>query len=213
MPKIENAIERARDHRDQERVQEKITGIMVHRCGVDLETGVILGYDGPTVSDAFTGRALEWAEVARATGGQNAYSIMIGGDLGPAEFDGQIWQLLDLDEIGWHGRRFSKGYVGVAVIGDFRAVVGKPLSQSQFDAMIWFVSGLCASLGLPASSVVGHGEVKGAHGGSKAPGMPAACPGDHVDMEHVRRLVESSIALASQGAARQALISAGFAFP
>jgi len=203
---IENIIEYADDGKHRERDFEKLEGIMVHRNGVDLQTGTVLGYDGRSICDAFLGRVDRFRDVAQATGSQNAYSIYIGGNLGPEEFDGKIWQALPLNEVGYHGRRFSVPYLGVGLIFDGRV---KPASEKQYTALV----DLCAELCLawtwdPYKKIKGHGEVPGSHNGSKAPGKPAACPGDLLDMNTVRYDVEQIM----REGARRRLHAAGLVF-
>jgi hypothetical protein len=170
-----NIIEEVRDHKDQERGLWQIKGLMLHRCGVDLRTGTVLGYDGLSVARAFTGKMPHLQEVAKATGFQNAYTFMVNAGVGPHYFNGSVWQALPLDEVGWHGRRFSRGWVGCAWIGDPRV---QPISRHGWDAMVKLCAGLCQLQGLdPMTQIKGHGEVKDAHGGEKAPGRRASCPG------------------------------------
>ena len=175
---IINIIDRVYDGRDQYRDWEATKGIMLHRAGVNLKTNQVIGYDGLTVAQAFTGLLPEWAEVAKATGSQNAYTLMVGTDCAPEgvdEIDGKIWQALPLDEIGWHGRRFSRGWIGCCWLGDPRV---RPLSDRARNSMLDLCAMLCRARGWdPYKNIKGHGEVTGAHGGEKAPGAPAACPG------------------------------------
>jgi hypothetical protein len=192
MLEIVNAIKECQDRNTEQRFDlEAIEGFAVHRCGVDHETGIALGYTGPEVSDAFTGKNPEWAEVAAATNYQNAYGIMIGGNLGPPEHDGTIWQLLPLDEIGWHARRFSRNYVGIGLIADPRHQEPSPLQMKSLESLLAL---LCPAFKKgPYQSVRGHGEIPGSHDGSKAPGQPAACPGDLLDMHALRADVDAQI--------------------
>jgi hypothetical protein len=210
---IESIIDDVRDHDQDDRPADKLVGIMIHRVGLDYQTGVVLGYDARSICDAFLGRVPKWAEVARATGSENAYTLLIGGDAGPLEFDGRIWQALALDEKGQHARRFSAPYLGVACIGDFRARIGRPPSRRQHSSLVSVVSDLCLALGFGPSAVVGHGEVRGSHDGSKAPGKPAACPGDLLDMRELRKLIAGEMPFVSRAAARARLSGAGLVFP
>jgi hypothetical protein len=200
---IVNAIDQCLDHKRQAFDVGAIEGFMVHRCGIDLNTGVVLGHSGPEVSDAFTGNDLKWAEVARVTGYQNAYGILIGGDLGPAEYDGRIWQILPLDEVGWHARRFSKMYLGIGLIADPRR---KAPSAAQASALKALLAMLCPAFGKdPLVAIKGHGEVPGSHDGTKAPGGSAACPGDLLDMGALR----VAVALEIESQARRRLSETG----
>lgn len=210
---IESIIDQVYDGRPDERSVDELVGVMVHRVGIDHQTGVVLGYDARPICDAFLGRVPKWAEVAKATGSQNAYTLLIGGDCGPLELDGKIWQALPLDEKGHHARRFSAPYLGVACIGDFRRHIGSTPSRRQRSSLVSVVSDLCLALGFGAADVVGHGEIRGAHGGEKAPGKPAACPGDLLDMGELRSVVADEMAVSVQAAAAARLSGAGLVFP
>lgn len=193
-------------HRKRPKGHEGASGIMVHRCGVDRETGTVLGYDAHDICDAFVGRVPRWKRVSKATGGENAYSIYIGGDCGPAELDGLIWQAIPLEEVGYHGRRFSVPYIGIGCIGDYRA---DEMSDKQYNSLADICSELCLGYGWnPYEVIRGHGEVRGAHDGSKAPGKPAACPGDLLVMNSLRYDVEKLM----QEGARRRLHDAGLVF-
>lgn len=210
---IESIIDDVFDGDVDDRPVDELEGIMIHRVGLDYQTGVVLGYDARSICDAFLGRIPKWAEVAKATGGENAYTLLIGGDAGPLELDGKIWQALPLDEKGHHARRFSAPYLGIACIGDFRARAGRPPSRCQLSSLVSVVSDLCLALGFGAGDVVGHGEVRGSHDGSKAPGKPAACPGDLLDMRELRSLVGDEMVGPGRAAAAARLSGAGLVFP
>ncbi len=195
---VVDVIARCRDKADQERGLDQLRGIMLHRVGIDLKHkphSRVLGYTGPEVSDVFTGRDPAYPDVAKATGGQNAYTFLIGGDCGPAKHDGVVWQCLPLDEIGHHARRWSRGWIGVGWIADPRV---RPLSAAARVAAVELCAALCNQFGWsPANRVRGHGEVEGAHGGEKAPGKPDACPGlSVVELDAIRH----DIAMARAGA-------------
>lgn len=206
---IESIIDDVFDRKVDNRPVDELEGIMIHRVGIDYETGVVLGYDARSICDAFLGRVPRWAEVARATGGENAYTLLIGGEAGPLKLDGKVWQALPLDEKGQHARRFSALYLGVACIGDFRTSGARPPSERQRSSLVSVVSDLCVALGLGPDNVVGHGEIRGSHDGSKAPGKPAACPGDLLDMRELRQ----DIATEMREAATARLFDAGLVFP
>lgn len=171
----ENIIARVRDYKEQLRDVSAIKGIMLHRCGANLKAGLVIGHDAETICDAFTGQIPQWESVAQVTGYQNAYTFYVGGSLGPDDLDGKVWQTLPIDEVGYHGRRFSNSHIGIACIGDFRV---KPPSARQWRAVLDLCADLCLMLGMPPSAVIGHGEAPRAHGGHKAPGQKEACPGD-----------------------------------
>ena len=172
---IENIIAEVYDGRYQHRAWEETQGIMLHRCGVNLVDKIVIGYDGRTVAKAFSGKLPEWEVVATRTGKQNAYTVFVGSDCGPEEYNGKLWQALPMDEIGWHGRQFSAGYIGLAWIADPRV---KSLSEKAWWSMADICAMICsARLWNPADAIKGHGEVPTAHDGTKAPGEINACPG------------------------------------
>lgn len=179
---VRNVTVQVSDRRYQRRLEDP-RGIMLHRIGVDLKQGIVIGHDAISICDAFRGRNAEFVEVGEATGLQLPYTFLIGGDLGPPDLDGVIWQCLPLDEIGWHARGASGQFVGIGLIGDFRTI---PASPSQWASAIQLVWRLCSAFGLPSGAVWGHGEVDGTHDGSKAPGKPYACPGDLLPMDQFR---------------------------
>lgn len=188
---VEYVIDQAFDGRYLERDLGAIKGIMVHRVGVDLTARplTVIGHTALEICQVFQGKVKHLLDVARATGYQNPYTVMIGGDHVAADHDGTIWQVMPLDEVGWHARRWSPGYIGVACIGDFRV---QPPSRRQRAALVFTLAVLCGRLGLdPYKHIKGHGEVPGAHDGTKAPGQPNACPGDLLDM----LLVKDDVAL------------------
>lgn len=191
MYEVESIINDVLDGRTQHRDLGSIKGVMIHRVGVDFKSGVVIGYDAPSICYAFLGRTPQWQSVAKVTGGQNPYTFYVGGDTGPGEYDGKIWQSLPFDEIGHHGRRYSATHMGVGLIGDFRV---QPASRKQWRAAVDLVSDIVMLLGIPPSQVVGHGEVATAHGGDKAPGRAGACPGGLLPMDIFRRGVTAKIA-------------------
>lgn len=184
---IEVITAQVKDHKYQRRDTEAIQGIMLHRCGVDLKANVVIGYDAVAICDAFTGLRPEWAAVAKVTGGQNPYTFLVGGDLGPAQYNGKIWQALPLDEIGHHARRFSSSFMGVALIGDMRVTAPSP---RQWLAAVDLVADLCLMFNKATRRIFGHGEL--AHG-SKGHGKSGACPGEHLDMDAFREAVRNQM--------------------
>ena len=176
---IRNIIDTVSDGKDQMRDFNAIDSVIIHRCGVDMQMKTVLGYDGESVCRAFTdGPAKD------ATGGQLAYTLLIGGDCGPADFDGVIWQCAPLDEIAWHSRRFSVKGIGIGLIADPRY---KEPSKLQIESLQDILIFICAAWGFdPYKTIMGHGEIPESHDGSKAPGKPAACPGDKLNMNHLR---------------------------
>ena len=158
-----------------------IDGFAVHRVGVNKRTGQVIGTGALEIGQAFIGKRAEWHEVAAATGHQVPYTFMIGGDLGPAELDGRVWQCLPMDEIGAHARRWSSRHIGVALIGDPRE---HPVSAPQMASLVDLLADLCAAYAKdPYQSIKGHGEIQG---GSKAPGQRGECPGKLLNMNHLR---------------------------
>jgi len=181
MSDIVNIIEESYDGNRQIR-RGDIEGIMLHRCGYDLQSGIILGVNGNEISDIFTGKDPRFPAVTKATGGQNPYTLYIGGH---REANGVIWQALPLNEIGHHAKRWSPGYIGIGCIGDYRS---EAPSGAQYAALVDLVAQLCSAFAFdPYRAIRGHGEVQK---GDKALDQPGACPGLHLVMNNVRYDVE-----------------------
>jgi hypothetical protein len=177
LSQIINIIEEAYDGRRAPR-RDEIAGIMIHRGGLDLQTGVILGLDGLSISNIFTGKDPHYPSVAAATGYENPYTLFIGGH---SEFDGLVWQALPLNEIGYHARRWSAPFIGICCIGDFRETAP---TAAQMASLLDLLAGLCSAYAFdPYKAIRGHGEVQG---GIKAANEPGACPGKLLDLNHVR---------------------------
>lgn len=201
MFQVINIVDAVYDNKRHVRDFDKINMFMVHRCGVDLEMNTVLGYDGVSVSEAFRNGAASYA-----TGGQIAYTFLIGGGLGRDEYNGKIWQCLPMGEVGFHARQFSVKALGIGLIGDFR-FQGPTIAQMM--SLHDLLAALCVGWAKdPYTTIKGHGEVKGAHDGSKAKGKPAACPGDLLNMDHVRDDVTNLI----RSKARMDLDRAGVVF-
>jgi hypothetical protein len=177
----------------------KRSGVMVHRCGINLRTGAMLGHTGADVRDAFLGRKPEFLEAATATGRKNPYTFYLGEG-------GQVWQALPLNRVGPHARSFSDEFIGVGCIGDFRE---EEMPPAQYQNLSYLLAGICSVYKFdPYQAVRGHGEVEGAHGGTKAPGEPAACPGDLLKMNVLRNDVE----LTMVEGARRRMLDAGLIY-
>lgn len=177
MTRIVNIIEESYDGNRQPRRGE-IQGIMLHRCGIDLKTGIILGVNGNEIADIFTGKNQRFPKVTEVTGGQNPYTFYVGGH---READGTVWQALPVNEVGHHARRWSSPFIGVGCIGDFRK---EAPSVAQLAALIDLLAGLCAAFAFdPYKAIRGHGEVQG---GEKHPTSAGACPGGLLSLNAVR---------------------------
>lgn len=143
----------------------KIKGIALHRCGIDLKWKTSIGSNGLEVCASFEGGH---PGASRVTGGKRPYTYII-------DAVGRIWWCLPWDIVGPHARRqASNSHIGVAVIADPRF---EPMTTKQETALIWLLSRLRIAHGLRKEAVRGHGEIPGSHDGSKASGMPNACPG------------------------------------
>lgn len=194
---IHDVIVRCYDGEKSIVVPDSIDTVVVHRVGKDLKYGIDLGDTGPEVSDHFTGRNDEHPAVAKATGGQNAYTFMIGGDLCGAQNDGIVWQILPLFDAGAHAKRWNSRAVGIALIGDPRV---KAPSITQRNSLVDLLVMVCGALkivpdDLPVGSRTAtpglrcHDELKGS---SSDPNK--ACPGGTVDMSQIRAEVRELMA-------------------
>jgi hypothetical protein len=198
---IINVIDLVDDGKPAPRNFDECDTIVVHRCGKDLILGIDLGDTAEEVCAHFTGRNTQYPEVAKATGGQLAYSLMIGGDLGDPRWDGVIWQCLAIGDVGYHARRWSKPAVGVALIADPRK---KPPSTKQRNALVDLLALLSVGFGFdPFRIIKGHDELPS---GSADPNK--RCPGPLLPMNPVRADVADIV----KDGARQRLHEAGLVF-
>lgn len=201
---IEDIIKEVDDGRTRTRTHEA-EGITWHRCGIDRRSGAVLGFDGRSICNAFSGRVTGLEEAAHATGSENPYTILFGGDCGPTELDGKIWQALALYDIGPHAKRWSAPTFGFGLIFDGR--IGPP-SAEQYQNAVELSAAFCsAHLWDPYRVIKGHGELPGATK-SKRKGQPYACPGDFLDMDVARE----DVALAMGEAGKRRLYDLGVVF-
>lgn len=193
LPPIINVIGECDDGKPGDRDPAQLKRIGVHRVGRDMRYGIKLGDTAPEICAHFTGKNREFPEVAKTTGKENAYTFMIGGDLGDPQWNGVVWQVLPVYDIGKHARRWSEICLGIGLIADPRI---KPCSRKQRDALIDLCVELCQMLHIdPAKTdakgvpyLAGHDELPG---GSRD--LDKACPGDLLIMNELRRDVASTI--------------------
>jgi hypothetical protein len=187
MIRIIDAIAECDDGITTERNRSKIKRIVVHRVGKDMKYGINLGDTAWEISDHFTGKNDQYPEVKKATGGENAYTLMIGGDCGDSQWDGVAWQILHPDDVGHHARRWwNVTALGIACIGDFRI---KAVSPKQYEALVAVCAELCPLLGIDPLGyddrkvpyLAGHDQLPG---GSSDPNKE--CPGMYLPMDRVR---------------------------
>ena len=209
MIEIRNVAKDVDDGKHRQRDSTAINRIAVHRCGVDLIWNQLIGYDAISICDAFAGRDPKWRDtVAKATGNEIPYSFMIGGNLGPEEFDGLIWQTLPVFEVGAHARRWNTTAIGVAVIADPRV---RPCSEAQRRALIHLLADLCQAFTIspPFADddgvwyLAAHDELPSAADAGKH------CPGKYLPMNEIRRSVAAEIAKRNRTDALNRLIAAG----
>lgn len=175
--KIINIIEDSYDHHQLPR-RTRIDGIMLHRCGINLQAGIILGETAPELVEIFTGRNPRHPTVTEATGGDNPYTLYVGGH---RDSEGVVWQAIPINEVGHHARRWSYNYIGIGCIGDFRK---EGPTSLQMSSLVDLLAGLCAAYAFdPYKAIKGHGEVQG---GDRAPGSPEACPGHMLNLNNIR---------------------------
>lgn len=143
---------------------EEITHIIVHRIGKKL---------GPSVPDIVKSFA-DTSEFAAGsyTGGKMPYTFIL-------DEEGGVWQTLEVGDVGWHAKRWSKPGVGIACVGDFRKY--EPTFQQSYS-----LSQLCTLLGywLSDFQLVGHTELPEASSDPEK-----KCPGHLLDMDELRSKV------------------------
>jgi hypothetical protein len=210
MIQIRDVTKDVADGSHRRRDAHAIKRIAVHRCGVDLVWSNLIGYDAITICDAFADRDPHWVDtVAKATRCEIPYTLMLGGNLGPDEYDGVIWQTLPMLEIGAHARRWNHVAIGVAVIADPRV---RPLSDKQHANLVELLSDLTQAFKIDPLAIdddgspflAGHTELPGA---SKDPNKQ--CPGKYLPMANLRQQVAEASAKANKTRALDRLVAAG----
>lgn len=176
-PRVSNIIEYLDDHKPQTRSIYNIDTIAVHRVGVDLVSGQVVG-DGITagsISRAF----LDDPQVGKFTAMQTPYHFLI-------EKSGDIYQALAISDLGQHAAAWNGRAVGVALIGDFRV---EALLVPQRDSLVWLLANLCATLGLePTDAIRAHDRLEN---GTHTPGK--VCPGGNVDIRTIIALATAKL--------------------
>ena len=97
---------------------------------------------------------------------------------------GRINQLLEIDDLAWHARAYSKPGIGVAVSGDFRE--HPPTWESDFN-----LKRLCTLLSYwigTKCQIFGHTEMPGAGANPNK-----VCPGEFLDIDHLREVVDARV--------------------
>lgn len=198
-----NEIEICKDGKQEER-NSVPSGITIHRVGKDLRNNISLGDHATEISAHFTGKIDTYPEVSRATGGQNPYTFMVGGEWADGFYDGYVWQVLPVKEIGRHARIWSRPTIGIAMIGDFRE---RGPTRMQWISAVRLVGELCQVFALNPAGRDRDGYVLAGHderqNGSSDPRKE--CPGGLWDMGDFRSDVRDWI----QGTAAIRLGSAG----
>lgn len=160
---VENHIAACRDRRRVELRPEQRKGWCTHRI---LLPGCP---DAQSIAAAFKDRRQFAA--GSYTGGEMPYSIIVTAD-------GRVQQALELCEFGPHALdRWSKRYVGVAAVGDFRKHSPAPM---QWEAL----ARVCALLALWTGDAegIGHTAIRYDWDGK-------VCPGRFLSMTTLRAAV------------------------
>lgn len=168
--RVIDRIEECFDGKRIDRSLGGITHIVVHRLGTSL------GTTAREVAAAFRDTSNHWS-AGSYTGGQVPYSLFIGQN-------GDIEQLLELKDIGWHARRWSRPGIGIAVSGDFRT--DEHPTPQQWESLV----SVCAILGywIRVYHLCGHDELP------RASADPyKRCPGKNLNMDDLRDQVENRI--------------------
>lgn len=109
--------------------------------------------------------------------------------------DGQAFQTLDLEEVGWHaGASWNGHLMGVAMAYKASGAM-EPPPEVQMTATVEAVAHTCLHLGILPGSVVGHRELFGTgwglRGGRKY--LMKECPGMLVNLDKFRKDVTMKI--------------------
>lgn len=151
------------DGKHLDRPVSRINRLVIHRIGESVGTNAI------EIATAFRDTSTPQSP-GRWTGGQVPYTFIV-------RRDGVCEQLLTLDDLGWHAKRWSKPGIGIACVGSFH------LSDHPTVAQWETLCNLCSKLAwwLGVYELSGHTEL--AHSTSD-PGK--SCPGSNLDMNLLR---------------------------
>jgi len=167
MLRVINKIDECWDGTRIPRPHSRISHIIVHRIGEEI------GKTAVEVACAFRSQDNDWNKV---TGRQMPYSFFI-------RKDGLIEQALEVMDVGWHARRWSKPGIGIAVSGNFN--VEAPTAE-QWESLAMLCSTLAYWLGI--YELCGHTELPFA---SKDPDK--VCPGKYLNMDDLREEVATRL--------------------
>lgn len=147
------------------RHMDEVSGVVIHRIGPG---GKYKDKYWPMTTGA------EIAEFFRNFEpiGKMAYTFVI-------REDGKVEQCLPLSYISPAGKILNRGFVHIALVGDFRK---KPIAPKQAAALEALTLSLCRTFG--TRDVRGHMETKGASSDSKK-----ECPGDRLNLAGLRETV------------------------
>jgi len=140
-----------------------IQNIIVHRLGP--KAGITVN----EVTESFLNT--DKYAAGSYTNGQQPYHFWV-------DVAGRAYQLIPLDEVGWHALRWSKNSVGIACSGDFR--ISPPT-----DAQLQTLTGICLALVLWIGDdwkIFGHTELPGA-----TLDLGKECPGKFMDIPTLRK--------------------------
>ena len=162
-------IREANDGRIIPRTVDDVKHVIIHRAGLSIAR----------TPDKLIEAFQDTREFAAGsfTGGQIPYTFLI-------TTDGRVYQLLHVDDVGWHARRWSLTGIGVAVAGDFR---NHEPTEEQWDSLLELSALLCYWIG-PGYQLAGHTELPLA---TNIAGKE--CPGSHLDMAELREQVKDRV--------------------
>ncbi len=100
--------------------------------------------------------------------------------------NGDPW--IEGDEIGAHAYAANAYALGIAMIGNFHE---EEVPSDMYDALVDWLGGKCAALGLVADDIVGHCEADAKLG---TVGNATVCPGQHMDLYRLRQDVANRLA-------------------
>lgn len=159
------------------RTIDEIVGVMIHRVGKDFSPGATtdFGNTAEEICQEFTDGV-----AAPYTGSKVPYSFIV-------EDDGRVAQCLPLSWVGPHALKMSRGWLSVALIGDFR--YSSP-SNEQFGSAVILVRSLLGAIGQGVGAVQGHTDVPGATSDSKK-----VCPGECLNLYELKSAITGGFAL------------------
>ncbi|MCZ7646488.1 MAG: peptidoglycan recognition protein family protein [Planctomycetota bacterium] len=143
-------------------------------------------------SASATGSAASFDRAHKARGWDGlGYHFVIGNGSGSGDGEVEVGYRWKQQERGAHAgnAEFNTHGVGICLVGNFEETHPTPRQMAALNALVRYLQGRC---NVPASRIIGHGDV---------PGKDTQCPGKHFSIGQFRAQAGSGGAISTVSAA------------